>query len=95
MKTIKYYRLGNCRESFSFADKDLLVEYLKEFLKKTPQLTEKAFELTFGFCPFGIEKIEKVNNILVDSLEDLNIDELRILFGDYYSLTKEELILEK
>nr|DAU63135.1 MAG TPA: hypothetical protein [Caudoviricetes sp.] len=95
MKTINYYRLGhNYDESVSFANKDLLIKHLKEFLKETPNLTEDIFELALGFCPFNEENLETVNNILVNNLEDLDIDELRILFGNYYNLTEEELILE-
>ena|GEM_PF-5742254 len=94
MKTVKYYRLNNYDKNVSFVSRDLLVKHLKEFLEDTPDIIEKGFELTFGFCPFDEKGVEEMNKNLVNNLDNLDIDELRILFEDYFYINEEELILE-
>lgn len=94
MKTVKYYRLNNYDNNVNFVSRDLLVKHLKEFLKNTPDIIEKSFELAFGFCPFDEKGVEEMNKKMVDNLDNLDIDELRILFEDYFYIDEEELILE-
>ena len=94
MKTVKYYRLNNYDKKVSFVSRDLLVKHLKEFLEDMPDIVEKAFELAFGFYPFDDKGVEELTKKMVDNLDNLDIDELRILFEDYFYIDEEELILE-
>lgn len=94
MKTITYYTAHSWKENLNFDSKSSIKNYLKEYLKANPNIIGKFFEEVAGFCPLDKKGLKETAENIANNFDNLDFDDIKVLFEKDYYISEEKLILE-